>query len=212
MLSKILEQIISKGNEVTLSKLGNSIKLSVFSGEGMHEPIIQNTIDDAIKIFCEDNPKLVDYDDYLMFITKDQEAPTEVEEMSIDHPFLFDFKKSLNSSIIEAISCVEKNTIATVASKIEVHEAYNAPEFANQAKLMSPLIFSVDVCTKRNVAKKKGISKEFIARMVDGRMLLIDPDRQMSLAEIAVDQDESIIKEMEQIEIDIDDEDDEAVA
>lgn len=190
MLQKIMNQIIKKGYELSLVVIGDSIKMSIFSEKGMGDAIIQATLDDCIKVFCEQYPGVVNPDDYLLFMTKDQTVPEEIIEMSIDHPFFSEFKRILNNSLQNAIHFTDQNTTATISTKIEVNEKYNAPEFANDAKLISPVEFSIGLATKRDFSKIKGCSKEFVARMVDGHMLLVDPDRQMSLDEIEKQQDE----------------------
>lgn len=65
-----------------------------------------------------------------------------------------------------------------------------APDFANDAKLFSPAKFAVNVGIKRDVTKITGQTKYFVTRVVDGRMLLFDPDRQITLDEALKKADE----------------------
>ena len=185
MLGKILDQLIKSDFMFTFLKEGDLVKLSYYQGESIGEPIIQGTVEDCIKALCEENPGLISADDYLRLNARQQEKlPDAVEDMSIDHPFFSEFKKILSASLQNAVHYTDQNTTAIISTKIEVNEANNAPDFANDAKLISPVKFSVGMSTKRDFQTAKGCSKEFVARTVDGHMVLVSTDRQMSLEEI----------------------------
>lgn len=185
MVQKIINQLIRENFMFTFFKLDDSVQLDYYQGDNIGEPIIQATIEDCIKVLVDQLPGIISSENYLKLNANQPEAvPEEIQAISIDHPFFTAFKQAINGALQNAVQYTDQNTTATVSTKLEVNEKYNAPEFANNAKLISPVEFTVGLATKRDFSKIKGSSKEFVARMVDGHMLLVDPDRQMSLDDL----------------------------
>jgi len=110
--------------------------------------------------------------------------PTEViDTLSIMNPYLRDLRTNLDKAIQSAADAVDCDDTATITAKLVLREDPNAPDFENDAKLFAKAKYDVSVSIKREVNKYSGSVQAFGTRIVDGRMLMIDPDRQISLDE-----------------------------
>lgn len=114
----------------------------------------------------------------------DDENPADIiDTLSITNPYFRELLNAFDRSLQEAAYAVEDKDIATVTAKIVLEKDEFAPDFENDAKLFSAAKFSVGVGIKREVTKYTGQTQEFLTRTVDGRMLLVNPDRQITLDE-----------------------------
>ena len=106
-----------------------------------------------------------------------------IDTLSIMNPYLRDLRVNLDKAIQSAADAVDSDDTATITAKLVLKEDSNAPDFANDAKLFAKAKYDVSVSIKREVNKYSGSVMPFGTRVVDGRMLMIDPDRQISLDE-----------------------------
>jgi len=106
-----------------------------------------------------------------------------IDTLSIMNPYLHELRTAIDKALQSAAAEVEDDDTATVTVKVVIVQDDNAPDFVNDAKMFRAAKFSVGVSIKREVTQYKGQTPEFITRTIDGRMLMIDPDRQISLDE-----------------------------
>ena len=105
----------------------------------------------------------------------------EIEVMSIDHPFMEDFKSAINAELKNAIYFAKDGTTAIITAKVTVNASPDGPEFENDAKLLDPIEYSVGLTTKHDFEKRKGFSIPILARLDGNSIYLIDPDNQIQL-------------------------------
>lgn len=106
-----------------------------------------------------------------------------IDTLSITNPYLRELRNAFDRALQSAAAAVEDQDMATVTAKIVIVQDEDGPEFANGSKLFRAAKFAVNVGIKRDVTQYKGQTPEFLTKTVDGRMLLIDPDRQITLDE-----------------------------
>lgn len=152
--------------------------IHVFTGATVEEAFRKLSQDDAFAGKLESN----------LFLRLNQPDEAEqvlevVDVLSITNPYLSDLRIALDKGIQSAADAVDADSTATVTAKLVLNEDPFAPEFENDAKLFAKAKFDVSVNIKREVNKYIGSVQAFGTRVVDGRMLLINPDRQISLDE-----------------------------
>jgi len=153
----------------------------------MHE-FTGTTLKAALKQMIRD-PKFtgaIGSDLFLKLNANDQAADNPVDiidTLSILNPYLRELRNAFDKALQSAAAAVEDQDTATVTAKVVITQDENAPDFINEAKMFRAAKFSVNVGIKRDITQYKGQTPEFITRTVDGRMLMIDPDRQISLDE-----------------------------
>lgn len=128
---------------------------------------------------------VISSDLFLRLNTKDEvvDQGEVIDTLSIMNPYLRELRNAFDKGLQSAAASVESDDTATVTAKVVIVQDDDAPDFANDAKMFRAAKFAVSVGIKREAAKYSGQTPEFITRTVDGRMLLLDPDRQISLDE-----------------------------
>lgn len=165
------------------------------SADGETAAITAPSIDSAVRELLVQNTGLLDDTTRENFLNP-PELDEELQLQTIDHPYFFEFKTDLEREIRKSIDAVRSGVCVTISAKIEFTvDSINAPEFANDAKLLQPLDYSITTTAKSEISKLKGKINEFIAKNVDGRLLLLNPDCQISLDEMIEEAEEQVDEE-----------------
>jgi hypothetical protein len=176
----------------------DKMELHEFSGETL-KAALANMLNDPAFMGKIDS-------DLLMVLCAEDEEKAEkeiIDTFSINNPYLAELRTAMDKALQSAAQNIEDCDTATVTAKVVLNMDDFAPDFANDAKLFSPAKFAVNVGIKRDVTKITGQTKYFVTRVVDGRMLLVDPDRQITLDEALKKADEQTAD----VPIDADDDD-----
>lgn len=163
---------------VTDPKSYDKMELHEFQGKTLRQGL-QKLLDD---------PKFMGTIDsgLILSLSAEQEQADEAEiidTFSITNPYLQDLKISIDKALQAAAKAISDCDTATITAKVVLSMDDFAPDFANDAKMFNPAQFAVNVGIKRDLTKYSGCTKHFVTRVVDGRMLLVDPDRQITLDE-----------------------------
>lgn len=109
---------------------------------------------------------------------------SDPDALSIANPYLAELRFAFDKAIQSAADAVDMDSTATVTAKLVLNEDPETPEFANGAKVFQRAKFDVGVNIKREVNKYIGSVNPFGTKIVDGKMVLFNPDRQIELDEI----------------------------
>jgi len=105
-------------------------------------------------------------------------------DMSINHPFMSEFRQAIDSALIAAVGQSEMNNEVSVTAQIKFSLYDSNPRTG--VKQFGPAEHKVAIKVKRESLQMTGISHSFVANRIDGRYILTDPeDDQITIADIA---------------------------
>lgn len=198
MEMKLIQQVMAelKKNKVTvqinngLDEGSFKIEANVYADDSIFPEMHTFTGPDLLEMFremskCDSFINLIPSDLFLRLNAEEDQKPEEViDTLSIYNPYLSDLRVAFDKGIQSAADEVGDNDTATVTAKLVLTLDPFAPDFANDAKLFSRAKFDVSVAIKREVNKYVGAVQAFGTRVIDGRMLMINPDRQIELDDV----------------------------
>jgi len=198
MEMKLIQQVITElhKNKVEIH-IGSSaeegcmkLEANIYQDDNIFPEMHTFAGPDLIEMFremskCDSFINLIPSDLFLRLNAEEEQKPEEViDTLSIYNPYLSDLRVAFDKGIQSAADEVDENDVATVTAKLVLTLDPNAPDFANDAKLFSKAKFDVSVAIKREVNKYVGAVQAFGTRVIDGRMLMINPDRQLELDDV----------------------------